>query len=102
MRFMIIVKATKDSEAGVMPHEKILTEMAKYHEELQKACVLLDASGRQASSKGWCMRYSGEKRTTIDGPFAEAKELIAGYTLISGTAKEEAMVGARAFTDAAL
>ena len=91
MRFMIIVKATKDSEAGVMPDEKILTEMAKYHEELQKAGVLLDASGLQASSKGWRIRYSREKRTVIDGPFAEAKELIAGYTLIQVKSKEEAI-----------
>jgi hypothetical protein len=73
MRFMIIVKATKDSEAGVMPHEKILSEMAKYHEELQKAGVLLDASGLQASSKGWRIKYSGQKRTVVDGPFSEAK-----------------------------
>ena len=102
MRFMIIVKATKDSEAGVMPDEKILTEMAKYHEELQKAGVLLDASGLQASAKGWRIRYSGEKRTTIDGPFAEAKELIAGYTLIQVKSKEEAMEWARRFPNPAL
>ena len=102
MRFMIIVKATKDSEAGVMPDEKILTEMARYHEELQKAGVLLDASGLQASSKGWRIRYSGEKRTTIDGPFAEAKELIAGYTLIQVKSKEEAMEWARRFPNPAL
>ena len=97
MRFMIIVKATKDSEAGVIPDEKILTEMAKYHEELQKAGVLLDASGLQASAKGWRIRYSGEKRTTIDGPFAEAKELIAGYTLIQVRSREEALEWARRF-----
>ena len=102
MRFMIIVKATKDSEAGVMPHEKILTEMAKYHEELHKAGVLLDASGLQASSKGWRIRYSGEKRTTIDGPFAEAKELIAGYTLIQVKSREEAMEWARRFPNPTL
>ena len=102
MRFMIIVKATKDSEAGVMPHEKILTEMAKYHEELQKAGVLLDASGLQESAKGWRIRYSGEKRTTIDGPFAEAKELIAGYTLIQVKSKEEAMEWARRFPNPTL
>ena len=95
MRFMIIVKATKDSEAGVMPDEKILTEMAKYHEELQKAGVLLDASGLQASAKGWRIRYSGQKRTAIDGPFAEAKELIAGYTLIQVKSKEEAVEWAK-------
>jgi len=94
---MIIVKATKDSEAGVMPHEKILTEMAKYHEELQKAGVLLDASGLQASSKGWRIRYSGAKRTVVDGPFTEAKELIAGYTMIQVKSREEAMEWARRF-----
>src|SRR5947199_5657808 len=90
MRFMIVVKATKDSEAGVMPHEKILGEMAKYHEDLQKAGVLLDASGLQATSKGWRIKYSGQKRTVVDGPFTEAKELIAGYTLIPVNPKEEA------------
>src|SRR5437867_6641490 len=102
MRFMIIVQATNDSEAGVMSDEKILTEMAKYHEELQMAGVLLDASGLQAGSKGWRIRYSGEKRTTIDGPFAEAKELIAGYTLIQVKSKEEAMEWARRFPNPAL
>src|SRR5881296_139388 len=88
MRFMIVVKATKESEAGVMPHEKILGEMAKYHEELQQAGVLLDASGLQASAKGWRVRYSGAKRTVVDGPFAESKELVAGYTLIQVKSKE--------------
>ena len=95
MRFMIVVKATKDSEAGMMPHEKILGEMAKYHEELQKAGVLLDASGLQATSKGWRIQYSGQKRTVVDGPFTEAKELIAGYTIIQVKSKEEAMEWAR-------
>src|SRR5438034_7994978 len=80
MRFMIIVKATKDSEAGVMPHEQMFADMAKYHEELQRAGVLLDASGLQATSRGWRIQYSGQKRTVVDGPFAETKELIAGYT----------------------
>ncbi len=102
MRFMIIVKATKDSEAGVMPHEQILGEMAKYHEELQQAGVLLDASGLQASSKGWRVRYSGTKRTVVDGPFTEAKELIAGYTLIQVKSKEEAREWARRFPNPAL
>jgi len=102
MRFMIIVKATKDSEAGVMPHEKILNEMAKYHEELQKAGVLLDASGLQASSKGWRVRYAGQKRTVVDGPFTEAKELIAGYTMIQVKSKEEAMEWARRFPNPSL
>jgi len=97
MRFMIIVKATKDSEKGVMPSEKLIGEMQKYHEELQKAGVLLDASGLQASSKGWRVKYSGTKRTVIDGPFAESKELIAGYTIIQVKSREEAMEWARRY-----
>jgi hypothetical protein len=99
---MIIVKATKDSEAGVMPGENLLAVMARYHEELQKAGVLLDASGLQPSSKGWRVRYSGEKRTVIDGPFTEAKELIAGYTLIQVKSKEEAIEWARRFPNPAV
>src|SRR5439155_329546 len=124
MRVMVLVKANKDSEAGVlpdekiltemgkfniqleeagvMPHEKILGEMAKYHEELQKAGVLLDASGLQATSKGWRIQYSGQKRTVVDGPFTEAKELIAGYTIIQVKSKEEAMEWARRFPNPAL
>jgi hypothetical protein len=102
MRFMIIVKATKDSEAGVMPGENLLAVMARYHEELQKAGVLLEASGLQPSSKGWRIRYSGEKRTVIDGPFTEAKELIAGYTLIQVKSKEEAIEWARRFPNPAV
>jgi hypothetical protein len=97
MRFMIIVKATKDSEAGVLPDEASMARMAQYHEELAKAGALLDASGLQASSKGWKVKYSGEKRTVIDGPFTEAKELIAGYTLIQVKSREEAMEWARRF-----
>jgi hypothetical protein len=94
---MIIVKATKDSEAGVMPPEKLLAEMGKYHEELHKAGVLLDGSGLQPSKKGWRVKYSGNKRTVIDGPFAETKELIAGYTMIQTKTREEAMEWARRF-----
>lgn len=103
MRFMIIVKATKDSEAGIMPDEKdtLLAEMAQYHEDLQKAGALLDASGLQPSSKGWRIKYSGGKRAVIDGPFAEAKELIAGYTLIQVKSREEAMEWARRFPNPA-
>ena len=97
MRFMMMVKATKDSEAGVMPSEKLISEMQKYHEGLQKAGVLLDASGLQASSKGWRVKYSGTKRTVVDGPFAEAKELIAGYTVIQVKSREEAMEWARRY-----
>ncbi len=91
MRFMIIVKATKDSEAGVLPEEKLIAEMAAYHEELAKAGALLDASGLQPTSRGWRIKYSGEKRTVIDGPFTETKELIAGYTLIQVKSREEAL-----------
>jgi len=97
MRFMIIVKATKDSEKGVMPTEKLIGEMQKYHEELQKAGVLLDASGLKPSSKGWRVKYSGTKRTVIDGPFTETKELIAGYTIIQVKSREEAMEWARRY-----
>src|SRR5437773_809199 len=81
MRFMILVKANKDSEAGVLPDKKILTEMGKFNEELVKAGVMLAGEGLQASSKGARIRFSGGKRTVIDGPFAETKELVAGYWL---------------------
>jgi len=97
MRFMIIVKATKNSEAGVMPDEKLLADMATYHRELQKAGVLLDGSGLQPSSKGWRIKYSGAKRTVTDGPFVESKELIAGYTMIQVKSREEAMEWTRRF-----
>jgi hypothetical protein len=97
MRFMIVVKASKDSEAGVMPEEELIATMATYHEELQKAGVLLDASGLHPSSKGWRIKWSGGKKTVIDGPFTEAKELIAGYTLIQVKSREEAMEWSRRF-----
>ncbi len=97
MQFMILVKATKDSEAGVMGPPALFTAMADYHEELAKAGVLLDANGLQATSKGWRIRYSGDKRTVIDGPFTEAKELVAGYTIIQVKSREEALEWARRF-----
>jgi hypothetical protein len=97
MRFMIIVKATRDSEAGKPPPESLFAEMAAYHEALVKAGVLLDGAGLQPSSKGWRIRYSGDKRTIVDGPFAETKELIAGYTLIQTKTREEALEWARRF-----
>jgi hypothetical protein len=97
MRFMIIVKATKDSEAGRMPEEQMIASMAAYHEELVKAGVLLDASGLHPSSKGWRVRYSGAKRTVSDGPFTESKELIAGYTLIQVKSCAEALEWTRRF-----
>ncbi len=101
MRFMIIVKGSKDTEAGAMPEEKLIAAMTTYHEELVKAGVLLDASGLQPSSKGWRIKYSGGKRTVIDGPFTEAKELVAGYTLIQVKSKEEAMEWARRYPNPA-
>src|SRR5438128_1049595 len=97
MRFMIIVKANKDSEAGVMPPQSLFAGMATYPEELAKAGVLLDASGLQPSSKGWRVQYSGSKRSIVDGPFAETKELIAGYTMIQVKTREEAVEWSRRF-----
>ena len=91
MRFMIIVKANKESEAGVMLEEKLLAAMATYHEELAKAGILLDASGLQSSSKGWRIKYDGQKRIVTDGPLAETKEMIAGYTIIQVKSRDEAM-----------
>jgi hypothetical protein len=91
MRFMVIVKATKDSEAGVLPTEEQLADMAKFNEELVKAGVMLDGAGLQASSKGARIRFSGNKRAVIDGPFAETKELIAGYWIIEVGSKAEAI-----------
>ena len=91
MRFMVIVKATKDSEAGVMPSEKLLAEMGKYNEELVKAGVLLAGEGLQPSSKGARVRFSGKKRTVVDGPFAETKELIAGFWLWRVKSLDEAI-----------
>ena len=91
MRFMVIVKANKDSEAGVMPSEKLLAEMGKYNEELVKAGVMLAAEGLHPSSKGARVRFSGGKRTVVDGPFAETKELVAGFWLIQAKSKAEAI-----------
>ncbi len=102
MRFMMMVKATQDTEAGVMPEEDLIAAMATYHEELAKAGVLLDASGLQPSSKGWRIKYSGDKRTVIDGPFTETKELIAGYTLIQVKSRAEAMEWAKRFPNPAV
>jgi len=102
MRYMIIVKATKDSEAGVMPPEHLFAEMAAYHEELARAGVLVDASGLQRTALGWRVRYAGGKRTVVDGPFAETKELIAGYTLIQVKSREEALEWSRRFPNPTL
>ena len=91
MRFMVLVKANKDSEAGVLPDEKILNAMGKFNEELVKAGVMLAGEGLQPSSKGVRVRFSGGKRTVIDGPFAEANELVAGFWLWQVKSKEEAI-----------
>src|ERR1700752_1289383 len=91
MRFMVIVKADKNSEAGVMPSEKLLADMGNYNEELAKAGVLLAGEGPHPSAKSARVRVSGKKRTVIDGPFAETKELIAGFWLIQVKSKEEAI-----------
>jgi hypothetical protein len=105
MRFMILVKATEDTEAGVMPTgeqmETLMADMGRYHEELAKAGVLLDASGLQPSSMGWRIAYDGSRRTVIDGPFAEAKELVAGYTLIEVASREEALEWTRRYPNPA-
>ncbi|MGV2866130.1 YciI family protein [Achromobacter sp. ESBL13] len=97
MRFMILVRATPDSEAGMMPDESLLASMLAYHEALAKAGVLLDANGLHPTSKGWRVQYSDGQRQVIDGPFAETKELIAGYTLIQVRSREEAMQWAMRF-----
>ena len=95
MRFMMIVKASKDSEAGVMPSPELLAAMGKYNDQLTKAGVLLDGAGLQASSKGFRVRLSGDKRTVVDGPFSETKELIAGYWIIQVKSREEAVEWAK-------
>jgi hypothetical protein len=95
MRFMMIVRANKDTEAGVMPEEQLIAAMTKYNEEMAKAGVLLDLAGLQPSSKGARVKFSGKKPTVIDGPFAETKELIAGYWLIKVNSKEEAIEWAK-------
>jgi hypothetical protein len=97
MRFMILVKASKESEAGAMPEEKLIAAMATYHEELATAGVLLDATGLQPTSKGFRVKYNSGKRTVIDGPFTETKELIAGYTLIQVKSKQEAIEWAKRY-----
>ncbi|TQF17282.1 YciI family protein [Myxococcus llanfairpwllgwyngyllgogerychwyrndrobwllllantysiliogogogochensis] len=91
MRFMVLVKATKDSEAGKMPDEKLLTEMGKYNEELVKAGVLLAGEGLHPSARGARVRFSGTSRTVVDGPFTETKELVAGFWLFQVKSKEEAI-----------
>jgi hypothetical protein len=102
MRFMILVKATQDCEAGAMPSETLIAEMAGYHEALARAGMLVDASGLHASSKGWRVRYSGKRGTVVDGPFAETKELVAGYTIIQARSREEALEWTRRYPNPAI
>ena len=102
MRFMILVKASQDTEAGRMPPESLFAEMGKYHEELQKAGMLLDASGLKPSRRGWRIQYDGRKRTYVDGPFTETKELVAGYTIIQAKSREEAIEWTKRFPNPAV
>jgi hypothetical protein len=97
MRCMIIVKATKESEAGALPPEPLIAAMVEYHSKLAKAGVLVDASGLEPSSRGWRVRYSGGKRTLVDGPFTEAKELVGGYTIIEVPSRQEALEWTKRF-----
>jgi hypothetical protein len=101
MRFMILVKANRDSEAGVMPGEELIAQMAAYHEELAQAGALLDASGLQSSAKGFRVKYTGGQRIVVDGPFAETRELVAGYTIIQVQSREEAIAWAKRFPNPA-
>jgi hypothetical protein len=95
MRFMMIVKGNKETEAGVLPSEELIAKMGKYNEELQKAGVLLDLSGLKPTSAGARIKFSGGKRTVVDGPFTESKEVVAGYWIIQVKSREEAMEWAK-------
>jgi hypothetical protein len=98
VKYMILVKATKDSEAGKMPPESLIAEMVGFHEEMAKAGILVDGSGLKASRHGWRIKYAkGGKRTFVDGPFAETKELVAGYTIINVKSREEAIAWTKRF-----
>lgn len=102
MKLMILVKATAETEAGVLPDEAMIEKMLVYHEELAKAGVLLDASGLRPTSAGWRIEYRGEERTVVDGPFAESKELVAGYTMLQVRSREEALEWTRRFPNPSL
>ena len=105
MRFMIIVKATSDSEAGVMPPGTLMAEMAAYHQQLAQAGILLDCAGLQASSKGWRILYTGKnpaERSLSNGPFADSQALVAGYTLIQVRSREEALEWTRRYPNPAI
>jgi hypothetical protein len=98
MKFMVLVKATKDSEAGKMPSESLISEMVGFHEEMAKAGILVDGAGLRASNHGWRIKYGKNgKRTMVDGPFAETKELVAGYTIIDVKSREEAIAWTKRF-----
>jgi hypothetical protein len=98
MKFMILVKATKDSEAGKMPPDSLISEMVAFHEEMAKAGILVDGSGLRASSHGWRIRYGKDgRRSFVDGPFTETKELVAGYTIIDVKSREEAIAWTKRF-----
>ena len=98
MKFMILVKATKDSEAGKMPSDALINEMVGFHEEMAKAGVLVDGAGLRRSADGWRIKYGkGGKRTFVDGPFTETKELVAGYTIIDVKSREEAIAWTKRF-----
>src|SRR5438105_4392380 len=97
MKFMILVKATRDSEAGKMPPESLFAEMGAHHEEPSQAGILGDAAGLQRSEKGWRIKYNGKQRSFVDGPFAETKELVAGYTVINVKSREEAIEWTKRF-----
>lgn len=102
MRFMIIVRATNDSEAGVMPEEALFERMTRFHEQLSAAGLLIDASGLKPTAHGWRIRYEGDATTVVDGPFTETKELIAGYTIIQADSREEALEWTRRFPNPAI
>jgi hypothetical protein len=102
MRFMIIVKASRDSEAGKMPDEALIASMVAYHEELGRAGMFVDGSGLKPSGAGWRIRYDGDKRSFVDGPFAETKELIGGYTIIQARSREEAIEWTMRFPNPAM
>lgn len=103
MKFMILVKATNDSEAGKLPPDSLISEMVGFHEEMAKAGVLVDGAGLRASSHGWRIQYgSGGKRTFVDGPFTETKELVAGYTIINVKSREEAIAWTKRFPNPAI
>ena len=102
MRFIILVKATKDSEAGTMPDDMLIATMATYHEELAKAGVLLAASGLHPSATGWRIHYDGETHTLVEGPFPDTEDLVAGYTLIRVASREEAMEWTKRFPNPAI